>query len=95
MICERCHGTRMVELAPCPDCIGGVASCCDAAGSAEPIDLAEEERRAARADPRQMSLEPMAAYADDAFPERACDFCGKLYRGPAVYCSLECALADA
>lgn len=21
-------------LAPCPDCIGGIASCCDAAGSA-------------------------------------------------------------
>lgn len=35
------------------------------------------------------------AYRDDRFPERACDRCGKLYRGPAVYCSLTCALADA
>jgi hypothetical protein len=35
------------------------------------------------------------AYRDDKFPERACDHCGKPYRGPAVYCSLECAVADA
>jgi hypothetical protein len=35
------------------------------------------------------------AYRDETFPERACDKCGKLYRGPAVYCSLTCALADA
>ena len=34
-------------------------------------------------------------YIDATFPERACDKCGKLYRGPAVYCSLECAIADA
>lgn len=34
------------------------------------------------------------AYRDDAFAERACDYCGKLYRGPAVYCSLECATDD-
>lgn len=36
-----------------------------------------------------------AAYQDDSCPERACDRCGKVYRGPAVYCSLECALEDA
>jgi hypothetical protein len=34
------------------------------------------------------------AYIDESFDERACDFCGKLYRGPAVYCSLECATDD-
>ena len=34
-------------------------------------------------------------YRDEGSPERACDHCGKLYRGPAVYCSLACALADA
>jgi RecJ-like exonuclease len=34
------------------------------------------------------------SYIDPAFPERACDYCGKLYRGPAVYCSLECATDD-
>jgi Family of unknown function (DUF6166) len=36
-----------------------------------------------------------AAYSDPSCPERACDYCGKPYRGPAVYCSLECATADA
>ena len=35
------------------------------------------------------------AYRDDAFEPRECDHCGKQYRGPAVYCSLECAIADA
>lgn len=32
---------------------------------------------------------------DDVFPERLCDHCGKPYQGPAVYCSLDCALRDA
>lgn len=35
------------------------------------------------------------AYKDHTYPERPCDYCAKLYRGPAVYCSLKCALADA
>jgi hypothetical protein len=35
------------------------------------------------------------SYNDDACEPRACDHCGATYRGPAVYCSLECALADA
>jgi ribosomal protein S27AE len=39
--------------------------------------------------------DPPASYRDDRFAERACDRCGKPYRGPAVYCSLACALADA
>jgi hypothetical protein len=34
------------------------------------------------------------AYRDDAFPERDCDHCGNPYRGPAVYCSKACAVAD-
>ena len=36
-----------------------------------------------------------AAYRDPAYPWRACDGCGRPYRGPAVYCSLDCAVADA
>jgi hypothetical protein len=36
-----------------------------------------------------------SAYRNDAFPERDCDYCGRSYRGPAVYCSLDCALEDA
>lgn len=35
------------------------------------------------------------SYIDRRFPERECDFCHKPYHGPAVYCSLECAHADA
>ena len=36
-------------------------------------------------------------YYNRNYPERCCDFvsCGRKYRGPAVYCSLECALLDA
>jgi hypothetical protein len=33
-------------------------------------------------------------YVNPSFAERECDFCGKPYRGPAVYCSLECATDD-
>lgn len=44
------------------------------------------------------SWEPERArrpYVDVRMPERACDYCGSAYRGPAVYCSLTCAQADA
>jgi len=34
-------------------------------------------------------------YDDARFTPRPCDRCGKTYRGPAVYCSLACAQADA
>jgi len=35
------------------------------------------------------------SYIDESFPARNCDRCQRRYQGPAVYCSLECALADA
>ena len=35
------------------------------------------------------------SYEDPRFSERACERCGKPYRGPALYCSFECAAADA
>lgn len=35
------------------------------------------------------------AYVDTTCEERRCDHCRKLYRGPAVYCSLRCAIAGA
>jgi len=35
-----------------------------------------------------------AAYHDNRYEERKCDLCGRLYRGPAVYCSLNCAESD-
>src|SRR3954462_8670222 len=34
------------------------------------------------------------SYIDESFPARNCDRCRRQYRGPAVYCSLKCALAD-
>jgi hypothetical protein len=83
MICEDCEGEGVIKMttadgglmiAPCLSCIGGIASCCDAAGSR------------ARAE---------ALYADPNFCARPCDHCGQWYRGPAVYCSLQCAEADA
>jgi|HubBroStandDraft_5_1064220.scaffolds.fasta_scaffold21903_5 hypothetical protein len=36
-----------------------------------------------------------AAYRDDKFEPALCHHCGAEYRGPALYCSLRCALADA
>jgi hypothetical protein len=78
MICPSCNGQGVVRVergllpTPCLECMGsGVASCCDAAGSADD------------------------AYRDVRFEERTCNCCGKPYRGPAVYCSLACAVADA
>jgi len=35
-----------------------------------------------------------AAYRNNSRGQRACDKCGTLYRGPGVYCSHRCALAD-
>jgi hypothetical protein len=45
--------------------------------------------------PERTTAFARAAYRDDTFPARLCDHCGTSYRGPAVYCSLECAVADA
>ena len=36
-----------------------------------------------------------AKYRNENCRQRNCDHCGKPYRGPAVYCSLQCALDDA
>jgi DNA-binding transcriptional ArsR family regulator len=49
---------------------------------------------------RRMVVQPTsaiaeAAYYDNSYRARDCDRCGKSYQGPAVYCSLVCAVADA
>lgn len=36
-----------------------------------------------------------AMYRDASQPERTCERCWRPYHGPALYCSLRCALADA
>lgn len=69
MRCPRCHGSRMINGQPCPECLSGQVSCCEGASCGDPYD-------------------------DPSYPERECDYCRKLYRGPAVYCSLECATDD-
>jgi hypothetical protein len=84
MICESCLGTGAIPPAHCPECGGsGVTSCCDPA------------RGLLYASPAGIVSIAEAAYHNDRFPARGCDFCGKTYNGPAVYCSLSCALADA
>jgi hypothetical protein len=45
--------------------------------------------------PPGYQVQAEAAYRSDRFPERPCERCGKIYRGPAVYCSLSCAVEDA
>ena len=94
MNCPECKGRGYVKLfrhgrMQCLECGGsGIASCCDAAGSrAAPTlaELAAVYRQRGSAD----------SYVDPACPPRACDKCGALYRGPAVYCSLKCAMEDA
>lgn len=42
----------------------------------------------------QTAAAPADPYRDDAFAERPCDRCGEVYRGPSVYCSFGCAVAD-
>jgi hypothetical protein len=34
-------------------------------------------------------------WEDEAYAERKCDACPKMYRGPSMYCSLDCAQGDA
>jgi hypothetical protein len=93
MICEACEGEGLVKgtdpanpgalvILPCLECNGsGIASCCDAAGSSDHIG-----------DVTKMAE---AAYRDDKFEPELCHHCGVSYRGPALYCSLTCAIADA
>jgi hypothetical protein len=59
-------------------------------------EMSEDQARAAAEVSRAAAAQKArSAYRDDSFAERTCDRCGRSYRGPAVYCSLECAVADA
>lgn len=60
------------------------------ADSLEQLRAEGEEDHARRAHVYAASL-----YRNPSFPARRCDYCRRWYRGPAVYCSLTCALADA
>jgi hypothetical protein len=41
--------------------------------------------------PERLRLAAGLAYHNPDFPLRACDACGRPYRGPAIYCSISCA----
>ncbi len=45
--------------------------------------------------PGRATQSARASYRDDTWPPRACDHCHRTYQGPSVYCSLDCAVADA
>jgi hypothetical protein len=91
MICPECRGRGWTPAGgdgdepdhePCPYCEG-----------APPADFytqAEIERSQ-----RRIGALLESYYRDDTYEERACDCCSRPYRGPAVYCSLTCALDDA
>jgi hypothetical protein len=69
------------------------AICMFAAGIADSSD--REAIRAHCLDTEgMMHWKRIGCYIDESFPERACDYCGRRYRGPAVYCRQACALAD-
>jgi hypothetical protein len=45
--------------------------------------------------PERTTAFARASYIDASYPTRFCDHCSRPYCGPALYCSLECAVADA
>lgn len=82
--CGKRYGRRPVRAAPTFH--AGICDLCfDATSVTEPRDFGH----------LLPGWEAAAAYRDASHPARACDHCRRLYRGPAVYCSLRCALADA
>lgn len=60
-----------------------------------PEEAGRNELRIALYDSDQLQhWKRFGCYRDDTFPERDCNSCGSRYRGPAVYCSLDCAAVD-
>ena len=80
MSCGLC-GADVAEGGPDPEeaRVAVVMCVCGAAIIAVPI-------------PSESGLK--AGYGNPSSRARQCDFCGKRYHGPAVYCSLDCAVAD-
>jgi RecJ-like exonuclease len=83
MNCPECRGRGYIKLFR-----HGRMPCleCGGSGIASCCDTAGASSAKERAED---------SYGDPTFTARACDKCGALYRGPAVYCSLKCALEDA
>ena len=79
------HGKRISE-----DCLD-----CDLDAYGRDMSRAQEAMRNRKLTTDDFTQAARNAYRDAGCPERTCDNCGKTYRGPAVFCSLECALAAA
>lgn len=86
MICDRCEGEGYVRGVDvnAPGALV-MLPCLDCGGSGV----------ASCCDAAGSSVDASGLYRNEAYPDRACDRCGKIYRGPAVYCSIECAIEDA
>lgn len=61
---------------------------------ARPLSTAERQARFKQRQAAQLAF-ARAAYRNPACAQRRCDHCGDLYRGPAVFCCIECAMAAA
>jgi hypothetical protein len=59
-----------------------------------PPERAREVRRRFFTPQQMAQWVRVGSYVDESCAERACDHCGRLYRGPAVYCRQLCALED-
>jgi hypothetical protein len=69
------HGAWIKRLEPCPDCIGGIASCCDAAGKPATRARTGGERMIA---PGPILQEQICRLRDEVESER--EACRKLER---------------
>jgi len=79
----------------CDDCWAAAAARIEAAATI--VRAAEARLRRAHnvalSQPRQFRAGN--PYHDPACPVRPCDHCGAAYTGPALYCSMLCAISDA
>ena len=62
---------------------------------ADKVRREREEFEAELARRREARKRAREGYYDPSYPERPCDYCGKAYRGKALFCSFECATAGA
>ena len=90
------------KVEPCPDCLAGRELSAEREraearrdGRQRTLFDGPTEAEIERSQQRIAAILGADPYRDEGFLERPCDHCGKPYQGPAVYCSLECALDDA
>lgn len=57
--------------------------------------IVESARQTRGLSDQQFAERAESLYHNTSFRERPCDHCGASYQGPAVFCSLKCAVAAA